>query len=627
MSSSASRITSFGVVISADNRTQRSSTGSRRSFTLTLTFFVPRRVAKAKERIQPYYLGFAPVHNRKFFRKQSTIMSSNEGPPKKAAKTRHRSPWEDIDVDVLSAALDFCDQREASYISSQVCKAWNVAPTRRSCLVIGQVEKFGTFIHMCQKYRNTSVDRLVFDFPLVKYPYDGKYALPPTCVVDGIDMGKYPLTDEVNLLLNQHGEGLSKLAIDDVQNIMPGYYYDIPEKPGPGSYPGEREGFSRRFEGSIAYYVSQYCPNIRGLYASFPGANYDAEQEAHIALLLSCPKLEKFDHPSLRLCQDLNNCSEVLLAGRQFALRKVKFEANLSATLDLIPGSTLSTWPNLVSLNLELMETNQFSFLPDLLQGMPNLEEFTISVQYLDSESSCLFGLGLQHLPQTVKSLKIDSDLDVEAPLVVDERAVRSSLPHLRSLEINVLLPHQLLLLSGGLRAMTHLEKLTVSCGDRYDDEENTNGMSSLSGLGPNNLPSSLKSLILNCEDMEVAPGWFSGILSSDLSLMPLLKSITVSFRRPHRDEHGSFPFRMLGMPDNEFPPQLELFFYRHRGLDIEISGRAGTERVIRTTPYKVVRTGSDAITFHVRSYSDQALSHFGILPTNRVLPRTLHGG
>ena len=497
------------------------------------TLFQGEWQSKAGQRVQSYYSGIlVQVHNWEFFHKQSNIMSGNdEGPPKKAAKTRHRSPWEDIDVDILSAALDFCDQRDASYISSQVCKAWNVAPTRRSCLVIGQVEKFGTFIHMCQKYRNTSVDRLVLDFPLVSYPYDEKYALPPTCVVDGIDLGKNPLTDEVNLLLSRHGEGLSKLGIEEVQHIVPGYFYDIPENPGPGSYPFEPKKYPRRFEGSIAYYVSQHCPNLRELYAKFPGADYDAEQEAHIALLLSCPKLEKFDYPSLRLCQDLNNCSQALLAGRQFVLRKMQFEANLTAALDIGPGTTLSTWPNLVSLNLELMETDQFSFLPDLLQGMPNLEELAISKTDFHLESSCLFGSQLQRFPQSIKRLKIDSDLDPGVPLIVDERAVRSSLHHLRSLEINVMLPHQLLLLSGGLRALTHLEKLTTSCGDRYNDEENTNGETSLSGLGPNNLPSSLKSLILNCENLEVAPGWFSGILSSDLSPMPLLKSITASFR------------------------------------------------------------------------------------------------
>ena len=572
--------------------------------------------------IQSYYV--VPVHNREFIHKQSHIyytMSGNDGgPPKKAAKTRHRSQWEDIDVDVLSAALDFCDQREASYISSQVCKAWNVAPTRRSCLVIGQVEKFDTFIHMCQKYRNTSIDHLVFHFPLVKYPYNGVY-LRANCVIDGIHFGENTLTDEVNLLLSQHGE-ITKLTVDEELVFMRGYFYDIPENP--------EQAFeaytSRRFEGSISYFVSRCCPNLREMNAR-GSADYYVEQEAHIALIMNCPKLEKFDDLSLRLCQDLDDCSLVLLAGRQFALRKMQFEANLTAALDIVPGSTLSTWPNLVSLNLRLMETNQFSFLPDLLQGMPNLEELTISVEYLDSESSCLFGLELQHLPQTIKVLKIDSDLDPGIPLVVDERAVRSSLPHLRSLEINVLLPNQLALLSRALCAITHLEKLTISCDNRYDDLGSPRGLTSLSGLGSSNLPSSLKSLILKCENMDVAHDWFSGILSSDLSLMPLLKSITVSFRRPHRDEHGSFPFRMLGMPDNEFPPQLELFFYRHRGLDIEISGRAGTERVIRTTPYKEVRTGSDAVTFYVRSYSDQALSHFGILPTNRVLPRTLHGG
>ena len=187
------------------------------------------------------------------------------------------------------------------------------------------------------------------------------------------------------------------------------------------------------------------------------------------------------------------------MAERAFQIQKMTFEAGLSKALVMHPGAILSTWPNLRVLDLKLMEVGQFPYLSKLLKDMPFLEELNISIEHDDLESSCLFGLKLEDLPQSVKTMAIDSDLDKGVPLFVDQSAAMNALPNLRSLHVNVNLPGQLPLLSKALGAMTNLQALTVSCGRVYHSEEgeDRNGMESLTGLCRTNLPTSLRSLIL----------------------------------------------------------------------------------------------------------------------------------
>ena len=484
---------------------------------------------------------------------------------------------------------------------------------------------------MCQKYQNTAVNHLLFEHPLVKRRNIPEGQVPESYVVDGIRVREDHPTDAVNLLLRNHTEITTLRIYEDCsvnfRDDVPNFYQTLPDN--------DSKHCGQRHEGSIAYYISRHCPNLRELDAHTCGADYDLEQEAHIALLLNCPQLETFGMMSLRLDQDLGNCncSEVLLAGRAFQVQKMTFEANLSKALEMHPGVNFSTWPNLRVLDLTLMEAGQFPYLSKLLKEMPKLEKLNISIEYNDLESSCLFGLKLEGLPQSIKTMSIDSDLDTGVPLVVDQSAAMNALPNLRSLRVNVNFSGQLPLLSKALGAMANLQELTISCGRSYYSEEgeDPNGMGSLTGLCPTNLPTSLRSLILKCNKMTVAPGWFRNILSSNLSHMPLLERISIQFERLECDELGTFSFRMLGMPvQDALPHDLGVFLARHDGIDVELVGNTGTQRVIATHPeYREVRRGRGAITFYLRMHRgagsfESRLSHFGILTFPRMLPQSI---
>jgi len=89
---------------------------------------------------------------------------------------------------------------------------------------------------------------------------------------------------------------------------------------------------------------------------------------------------------------------------------------------------------------------------------------------------------------------------------------------------------------------------LTISYGKSYcskgeeEEEEDPNGMESLTSLCPTNLAISLRSLFLTCNQMKVAPGWwFHNILSTNLSQIPLLERISTQFERLQCDELGTF--------------------------------------------------------------------------------------